>query len=185
MTRTDEAPRERLAEAMEERRLQLGRTWDAIAAEAEVSPAHLRKFRRGQYNLGPLVGPRVEAAFGWKTGSFARIEAGLDPIPVHPEDVDETQTPSDQPESLAGGTTEPTWAEAMTSIERTMQTIAVAHQAIVERLESQDTRTSNRFEAIDDRLGSDADRLEAIESRLSALEGSQSMSSGRERRKGA
>jgi transcriptional regulator with XRE-family HTH domain len=80
---------------------------------------------------------------------------------------------------------EPTWAEAMTSIERTMQTIAVAHQAIVERLESQDARTSNRFEAIDDRLGSDADRLEAIESRLSALEGSQSMSSGRERRKGA
>lgn len=80
MTRTDEASRERLAAAMDQRRIELRLQWEEVASRAGISTAHLRKFRRGGAELGALARAQLEEALQWAPSSLLLVEAGQDPI---------------------------------------------------------------------------------------------------------
>lgn len=116
MNRTDEAAREVLAAAMEQRRIDLRLRWEEIAAMAGISTAHLRKFRRGEGGLGAVATARLEEALEWAPGSLRSIESGLDPLPlqrnatVRPSTVEAKAIvpsgPAPEPRQVAGRTIE-------------------------------------------------------------------------------
>ncbi len=74
-------PHERLDEAMEERRLELGMSWTGLAREAEISPTALRAIRRGDYRPSRLTARHLDTAFRWEPGSVEIILLGGEPTP--------------------------------------------------------------------------------------------------------
>lgn len=74
----------RLADAMEQRRVELGYEWEDICRLADVSSTFLRKFRRGASGARPLTKVRIEDALAWKRGSIDAVLAGGQPDPVDP-----------------------------------------------------------------------------------------------------
>jgi hypothetical protein len=92
MDRTDEAAHKRLVDAMTTRRDQLRLRWDAIAAGAGITAAHLGKFRRGETGLRPRTIAGLERMLRWKAGAFSQIMAGQDPIDL--DDDGDTKQPA-------------------------------------------------------------------------------------------
>ena len=77
--------RHRLAELMEDRRLELGLRWQdvvdaATAAGFKVSLKALHSVRTGTAGLRPLTQRAIEAGLRWEHGSIQRIEDGGDPV---------------------------------------------------------------------------------------------------------
>ena len=80
-------PRRRLAELMEERRLDLGLYWQdvvdaAIAAGFKLSLKTLHSVRAGTAGIRPLTQRAIEAGLQWEHGSIQSIEDGGDPAPA-------------------------------------------------------------------------------------------------------
>jgi transcriptional regulator with XRE-family HTH domain len=82
---------ERLDEAMRQRRVQLGLSWEDIAAAADITSAHLRRIRTGQYLPRDTTAAKLERAFRWSAGSIDAVLAGGEP------------TPSPDPQAAADG----------------------------------------------------------------------------------
>ncbi len=76
MAEEDVENRERLSEAMEDRRIELGMSWADVADEARISIAHLRRIRTGHATLTPLAARKIEKGLRWKAGSVRDILAG-------------------------------------------------------------------------------------------------------------
>lgn len=72
----------RLAQLMEERRLDLGLRWNDVAAESGMSVEGLRAMRRDGAVPRPLNQRGIEKALRWERGSIDRILQGEDPVPV-------------------------------------------------------------------------------------------------------
>jgi transcriptional regulator with XRE-family HTH domain len=72
----DVEDRERLSEAMEDRRIELGMSWADVADEAKISIAHLRRIRTGHATLTPLAARKIEKGLRWKAGSVRDILGG-------------------------------------------------------------------------------------------------------------
>lgn len=84
---TMEMTHSRLTAAIDARRLQLRMEWGELAVKAEMSTAHLRRIRKGEASVTPLMAARLEDALGWTRGSIEAIESGGEP----------TQAPGSQP----------------------------------------------------------------------------------------
>jgi transcriptional regulator with XRE-family HTH domain len=80
MTRQDRA-RERLAEQMDERRLDLGMSWQAVARAAGLSPRTLQDIRSGAGTPRRDTLRKIDAALAWIPGSAETALAGGDPRP--------------------------------------------------------------------------------------------------------
>ena len=79
--------RRRLAELMEERRLDLGLFWQdvvdaAVAAGFRLSLKTLHSVRAGTAGIRPMTQRAIEAGLQWEHGSIQRIEDGGDPVPA-------------------------------------------------------------------------------------------------------
>ena len=86
--------RHRLAELMEDRRLELGLRWQdvvdaATAAGFKVSLKALHSVRTGTAGLRPLTQRGIEAGLRWEPGSVQAIEDGGDPVPLPDDDLDD------------------------------------------------------------------------------------------------
>lgn len=67
---------------MDERRQDLGLTWDQVAVQAKIHRETLRTIRRGTGDLRPLTKRGIENALRWTAGSVDRILDGRAPVPL-------------------------------------------------------------------------------------------------------
>ncbi|MER7213530.1 MULTISPECIES: hypothetical protein [Streptosporangium] len=81
---TDAAARSRLAQLMDERRVQLGLTWNQVADRANLTKEGLRTVRTGTRKIMPLTKGGIEVALAWQQGSVDAILAGGTPEEVPP-----------------------------------------------------------------------------------------------------
>lgn len=81
MNSTSEAV-QALAALMEQRRKTLRLQWEEIAARAQISTTHLRRFRNGGAGISDIVEARLEEALQWAPGSIQRTLAGGNPTPL-------------------------------------------------------------------------------------------------------
>ncbi|HEY9373162.1 hypothetical protein [Streptomyces sp.] len=58
--------------------------WDEVAKTADMSPAHLRRIRKNETSITPLMGAGLEAALQWRAGSVEAILLGGTPTPIRP-----------------------------------------------------------------------------------------------------
>lgn len=75
------AARPRLAEAMEQRRDQLGLTWVQVSRRGGISPETLKAARQSQSQLTARSKRRIEIGLQWPRGAVELAQAGKD-IPV-------------------------------------------------------------------------------------------------------
>lgn len=81
--------RERLAQHMDSRRVDLALRWADVAAMSGVSTETLRQARQGPGAIRPLTKRGIERALQWEAGSVNRILAGGEPVPVNVKISDE------------------------------------------------------------------------------------------------
>jgi hypothetical protein len=98
--------RARLAEFMDERRLELRLTWREVAEAGEVSYEAVRAARNGTQDIRPLTQAGIEKGLHWERGSISLILAGGYPQPVqssssHGEEMQES-LPGVPPDSVTG-----------------------------------------------------------------------------------
>lgn len=74
-----ETPRQRLARLMDDRRSDLGLTWNEVADKAGVTREGLRRMRTGTGHIRSLTKRGIERALQWASGSVDQILAGGDP----------------------------------------------------------------------------------------------------------
>lgn len=73
------SPHERLDQAMEQRRLDLGMRWGDVATAASIAEVTLRAVRRGENQPSALTRRRIEDALRWEHGSIEAILNGDEP----------------------------------------------------------------------------------------------------------
>ncbi|MCA1570808.1 MAG: helix-turn-helix transcriptional regulator [Chloroflexi bacterium] len=83
--------RERLADLMEERRVELGLRWVDVAEAAGITAETLRQVRSGHADIRPLTARAIEQGLRWKLGSIKAVLAGGEPD-VLPEPVTATRS---------------------------------------------------------------------------------------------
>lgn len=77
--------RARLAEKMDERRLELRLAWREVAEAGGISYEVIRNLRGGRgTGIAPLTKAGIEQGLHWEAGSVDRILAGGDPAPADP-----------------------------------------------------------------------------------------------------
>ena len=74
------AARQRLADLMERRRLDLGLTWREVAEAGNISYEVIRAIRHGAGQIRPLSKRGIEVGLGWAGGSVESIIDGGDPV---------------------------------------------------------------------------------------------------------
>jgi len=74
--------RRRLAQLMNDRRVELGLRWTDVAEAGEVSPETLRSVRRNTAPLLDLTKARIEKGLRWARGSVNSVLAGGEPRPL-------------------------------------------------------------------------------------------------------
>lgn len=79
---TQPDPARRLAQHLNDRRLNLRLQWQEVADRAKITAAHLRNIRNGQGSLSNLAKANLEHALQWAPGSIDRILAGSGPVEV-------------------------------------------------------------------------------------------------------
>lgn len=82
-----DADRQRLADAMEDRRLQLRLKWIEVARRAEMSESNLVRIRKGEIALTPLAARAIEDALEWEAKSIEGVLRGEAPKPRVPQGV--------------------------------------------------------------------------------------------------
>lgn len=65
-----DANRERLARAMDARRIDLGLRWQQVAARAHMSVGNLSRIRNGSITLTQLAAAAIERALEWPRGTI-------------------------------------------------------------------------------------------------------------------
>lgn len=99
--------RRRLAEMMEERRLNLALRWQDVAEAGRISLKTLHSVRTGDAGIAALTKRAVETGLRWRPGSVDQILAGGNPVPAegspaHPRENDSPATFMDaDPDELA------------------------------------------------------------------------------------
>lgn len=78
----DPEARTRLAELMEERRLELNLTWREVAGAGGISYEVIRSIRNGTGDIRRLTQRRIEDGLRWRPGSVGQILAGGNPVPL-------------------------------------------------------------------------------------------------------
>lgn len=81
--------RDRLAKAIEARRLALGLSASAAARTASIDRATWSSAEKGERDTLPHNWAGIERALRWKPGSIATTLNGGEPSPVEDDDVDE------------------------------------------------------------------------------------------------
>jgi hypothetical protein len=80
--------RQRLAAAMDERRLELGMRWQDVAAAGGVSLRAINNARTGDKDIRPLTRHGIEKGLEWAPGTIGRILSGRraprEPLPEAP-----------------------------------------------------------------------------------------------------
>jgi len=76
------AARQRLADLMERRRLDLGLTWREVAEAGNISYEVIRAIRNRNGQIRPLSKRGIEAGLRWVPGSVQSILDGGDPAPA-------------------------------------------------------------------------------------------------------
>ncbi|GGM64347.1 hypothetical protein GCM10012275_38660 [Longimycelium tulufanense] len=80
---TERNPRERLADAMERRRLELRMRWKDVAAAGDIAYETLRAIRKGKGDeIRGLTKVAIETALRWAPGSVDVILSGGEPTPL-------------------------------------------------------------------------------------------------------
>ncbi|MFD9948156.1 hypothetical protein ACFWYW_19795 [Nonomuraea sp. NPDC059023] len=79
---TEERARARLTAQMDGRRVALRMQWDEVASLAGMSTAHLRRIRKNETAITPLMKAGLEAALRWEQGSVDTVLTGGDPTPL-------------------------------------------------------------------------------------------------------
>ena len=74
------AARQRLADLMERRRLDLGLTWREAAEAGNISYEVIRAIRHGNGQIRPLSKRGIEVGLRWEAGSVQSILDGADPV---------------------------------------------------------------------------------------------------------
>lgn len=74
--------RQRLADLMERRRLDLGLTWREVAEAGSISYEVIRAIRHGNGQIRPLSGRGIEVGLKWEAGSVQAVLGDGDPTPV-------------------------------------------------------------------------------------------------------
>src|SRR4051812_2419692 len=77
------APRERLAQYLGDRRVELGLRWADVAQRAGLSTETLRQIRQTNSDIRPLSRKGLEDALEWGRGSIAAILRGDEPTELH------------------------------------------------------------------------------------------------------
>lgn len=103
----DSAARERLDEAMNERRLELGLTWRQVATAGDISYETLRAARRGDADIPIMTLRAIDRGLLWTTGSARAVLDGGEPTPQTPPSAAEVaegqlQILSASPQQLVG-----------------------------------------------------------------------------------
>lgn len=80
----DSAARQRLDDAMNDRRLELGMTWRQVARAGDISYEALRTARRGDANIPPMTQRSIERGLQWAAGSVRAVLDDGDPTPLGP-----------------------------------------------------------------------------------------------------
>lgn len=89
MTPTDgPEPRRRLAELMDDRRIELDLAWEEVARRAGMTGMTLRRIRNGEGSLPRRTAAKIDRALEWQPGSVEGILTGGDPSPIQ-MDMDE------------------------------------------------------------------------------------------------
>jgi transcriptional regulator with XRE-family HTH domain len=73
---------ERLAGAIDARRLQLGLSWVQLSEASGVSDVTLRNIRRGRSEPNALTAHKIETALGWAPGSVEALYEGGQATPA-------------------------------------------------------------------------------------------------------
>lgn len=87
--------RQRLLDLMDQRRVELGRTWDEVNENGGPTYQTIRNIRGEQATIRPLTKRGIEIGLAWERGSVDKILAGGDPSPLveqpeqRPETIDE------------------------------------------------------------------------------------------------
>ena len=76
------AERQRLADLMEQRRLELGLRWREVAEAGNISYEVIRAIRNGSGEIRPLSRHGIETGLRWEAGSVAAVLGGGDPVPL-------------------------------------------------------------------------------------------------------
>ena len=76
------AARQRLADLMERRRLDLGLTWREVAEAGNISYEVIRAIRNGNGQIRPLSKRGIEVGLKWAAGSVQAILDDNDPMPI-------------------------------------------------------------------------------------------------------
>ena len=79
--------RQRLADLMESRRLELGLRWREVAEAGNISYEVIRAVRNGNGQIRPLSQHGIETGLHWSAGSVQRILDGGDPASIEPAPV--------------------------------------------------------------------------------------------------
>ncbi len=96
------AARQRLAELMDARRLELGLRWQDVAAAGDVSIKTLYSVRTGHGAVPGLTARKVDKGLHWEPGSVERVLADGDPQPMAgPALVPDHPLPDDDPDIAA------------------------------------------------------------------------------------
>lgn len=74
--------RRRLADLMDDRRIELDLTWEEVARRAGVAGLTLRRVRSGESTLSRRTAAKIDRALEWQPGSVEGILAGGEPIPI-------------------------------------------------------------------------------------------------------
>jgi hypothetical protein len=75
-------PHERLDEALEARRIELGMEWVDVAEAAGRSAETIRSWRRGESRPRAVNKRKLERAMNWAAGSIDAVLAGDNPVPL-------------------------------------------------------------------------------------------------------
>ncbi|WBB94267.1 hypothetical protein [Verrucosispora sp. WMMC514] len=109
MAATGNEARTRLAQLMDERRIQLRYRWIDVAARADLNKETLRAIRYDTHDIRPLSKRGIETALSWTPGSIDKILNGGDPEPLPaPADLDAARAASaDEMQAIAADPTLP------------------------------------------------------------------------------
>lgn len=150
-----ETPRQRLARLMDERRSDLGLTWNEVADKAGITREGLRRMRTGTGHIRSLTKRGIERALQWTSGSVDRILAGGEPNIVHEASARLSPTddalerflarPVPTDEELQQSGLQPETVEALMALRRRIERWAKDGD------ETQIRRANRVIEAIDDK----------------------------------
>lgn len=110
---TDVTVRARLAQLMDERRVQLGLTWNQVADRASLTKEGLRTVRQGTRKIMPLTKWGIELALHWQSGSVDSVLDRGDPTPLPAGDVKDSTDGPDAEVARAGSAPAPWIATAL------------------------------------------------------------------------